>query len=193
MLVCGIIKELEQAIIASGHCQSLAYFFCQTTDSRLNNATAALRGLIYLLVHRQPRLISHLPTNTCSSNDITYLVIDALDECVIDLPKLLDLVTKIERQLRSGHGLTEYGLGLETNTEHVSRDLDGYLDNKLSSLSSFQHENQLKDRVRDILSQKADDNILWASLVLKELSKDEVESWHKQKPIIFDTKIIPLP
>ncbi|KAK0731983.1 HET-R [Lasiosphaeris hirsuta] len=216
MLVCGIINELERAIIASGHCYNLAYFFCQATDSRMNSATAVLRGLIYLLVHRQPRLVSHLPDDTYPSNDatvwivlgkvlsemlqnpdlkITYLVIDALDECVTDLPKLLDLVvctsservkwlvssrnqTKIERKLRFGYGLTEFGLGLEINTEHVSRDLDGYLDNKLSGLTSFQHDIQLKDRVRDILRQKADGTILWASLVLQELSRDEVESWH---------------
>jgi len=215
MLVCGIISELERAIIASGHCHNLAYFFCQATDLRLNSATAVLRGLIYLLVHRQPRLVSHLPDNTHPSNDatawivlskvfneilqnpalkMTYLVVDALDECVTDLPKLLDLVctssrrvkwlvssrnqTKIEKKLRSGYGLIEFGLGLETNTEHESRDLDGYLDKKLSGLASFQHNNQLKDQVRDILRQKADGNMLWASLVLQELSKDEVESWH---------------
>ena len=60
MLLCGIINELEQAIIAKGQCHNSAYFFCQITDSRINNATAVLRGFIYLLARRQPRLFSHI-------------------------------------------------------------------------------------------------------------------------------------
>ncbi|KAK0730886.1 HET-R [Lasiosphaeris hirsuta] len=215
MLLCGIISELERIIITSGHCHNLAYFFCQATDSRINSATAVLRGLIFMLIHRQPRLISHLPENTYPTNDatawivlskvfndilqdtnlkVTYLVIDALGECVTDLSKLLDLVVcpsgrvkwlvssqnkvVIETKLRSGYGLMEYRLGLETNAEHISRNIDGYIDNKLSSLASLRGDIPLKDRVRDILRQKADGTILWASLVLHELSKDEVESWH---------------
>ncbi|KAM7216074.1 HET domain containing protein [Rhypophila decipiens] len=103
MLLCGIINELERPITVNGG--NLAYFFCQATDSRINNATSVLRGLIYLLVQRQPRLLSHLPENTYPSDDamawivlsktlikmledpnlkVTYLVIDALDECIID-------------------------------------------------------------------------------------------------------------
>ncbi|KAM7215276.1 NACHT domain containing protein [Rhypophila decipiens] len=114
MLLCGIINELERPITVNGG--NLAYFFCQATDSRINNATSVLRGLIYLLVQRQPRLLSHLPENTYPSDDamawivlsktliemledpnlkVTYLVIDALDECVIDQQKLLSLIVQI--------------------------------------------------------------------------------------------------
>jgi len=49
MLLCGIINELELAIAEDGYRCNLAYFFCQATDSRINNAIAVLRGLIYLL------------------------------------------------------------------------------------------------------------------------------------------------
>jgi hypothetical protein len=38
----------------------LSYFFCQATDSRINNAVAVLRGLIYLLIDQQPLLVSHV-------------------------------------------------------------------------------------------------------------------------------------
>ncbi|KAK4166239.1 HET-R [Cladorrhinum sp. PSN259] len=216
MLLCGIINELEQTIIASGHSHNLVYFFCQATDSQINNATAVLRGLMYLLVHQQPRLVSHLPEDMSFSNDatawivlskvfremlqnpnlkITYLVVDALDECVTDLPKLLDLVlgtssehvkwlissrewSQIKRTLRSGHGLTEFSLGLKANTEQVSSDINGYIDNKLSNLASRWGDLPSKDQVRNILREKAGGTILWASLVLQELGKDEVESWH---------------
>ncbi|KAK0720354.1 hypothetical protein B0H67DRAFT_599864 [Lasiosphaeris hirsuta] len=223
MLLCGIINELERAMVAGGHCHNLAYYFCQATDSRINSATAVLRGLIYLLVHRQPRLLLHLPKDTYPSDDVvawivlskvlremledpnlkvTYVVIDALDEYLTDLPKLLDLVictsservkwlvasqnkTTIRRKLQSGDGLIEFDLGLEMNVEQVSYDIDGYIDNKLSDLTSLWGDLPLKDHVRDILRQKVDGTILWASLVLQQLSKDEVESWHVL-PIVKD-------
>ncbi|KAK3351906.1 NACHT domain-containing protein [Neurospora tetraspora] len=114
VLLCGIINELERRVIADGG--NLAYFFCQATNSRINNAIAVLRGLIYLLAHRQPRLLSHLPENTYPSDDamawivlskvlcemledpnlkVTYLAIDALDECVRGQPQLLKLIVQI--------------------------------------------------------------------------------------------------
>lgn len=59
MLLIGIINELTELTANTG---LLSFFFCQGTDSRLNNATALLRGLIYLLLIKQKRLISHLRT-----------------------------------------------------------------------------------------------------------------------------------
>ena len=44
MLLCGIINELAERNSV------LSYFFCQATDARINNATAVLRGLIYMLI-----------------------------------------------------------------------------------------------------------------------------------------------
>ena len=57
MLLCGITNELKRSMAKS---VLLSYFFCQATDSRINYATAVLRGLIYLLVDQQPSLISHI-------------------------------------------------------------------------------------------------------------------------------------
>lgn len=48
MLLCGIINEMNKSTSKTA---LLSYFFCQVTDSRINNATAVLRGLIYLLVN----------------------------------------------------------------------------------------------------------------------------------------------
>ncbi|PVH92635.1 hypothetical protein DM02DRAFT_677372 [Periconia macrospinosa] len=84
----------------------LSYFFCQATDSRINNATAVLRGLIYLLVDQHPSLIPHVRKKYDHTAEIftnilrdlnlnsTYLIIDALDGCVADLPKLLEFVAQ---------------------------------------------------------------------------------------------------
>src|SRR5467141_2422869 len=63
MLVIGITDELQKQVARSGKSSAtevLSYFLCQGTDSRLNTATAILRGIIYLLASEQPFLISHL-------------------------------------------------------------------------------------------------------------------------------------
>ncbi|KAL2197078.1 hypothetical protein P885DRAFT_68962 [Corynascus similis CBS 632.67] len=111
MLLCGIINELERDNTADAcHC-NVAYFFCQATDSRINNATTVLRGLIYRLIDQQPSLLSIVRTEydragetlfndaknawdalPKSQNDLP--VIDALDECVTNLSQLLDLTAQ---------------------------------------------------------------------------------------------------
>lgn len=117
MLLCGIIDELTKR---SAETDVLSFFFCQATDARINNATAVLRSLVYLLLDQQPSLIPHARTKydhagkalfedtnawVAVSEIFTnvlqdpalkraYLVIDALDECVTDLPKLLDFIVQ---------------------------------------------------------------------------------------------------
>ena len=54
MLLCGIVNELKKSTAAT---ELLSYFFCQATDSRINNATAVLRGLLYLLVDLTPNVM----------------------------------------------------------------------------------------------------------------------------------------
>jgi NACHT domain-containing protein len=121
MLMIGIIDELQQQVARSRKSSAtevLSYFLCQGTDSRLNTATAILRGLIYLLASEQPFLISHLRKKYdhagrklfedssafyCLSDifrqmvqdpklTAAYLVVDALDECEVGLTQLLDLI-----------------------------------------------------------------------------------------------------
>ena len=62
MLLCGIIDQLKETAKAAPASSSyvLSYFFCQATDLRINNATAVLRGLIYLLANQQPALLQHV-------------------------------------------------------------------------------------------------------------------------------------
>jgi len=57
MLLCGVINELIKINVGT---RLLSYFFCQATDSRINNATAVSRGLLYLLIHEQPSVFSHV-------------------------------------------------------------------------------------------------------------------------------------
>ena len=117
MLLCGIINELEKSMSKT---DILSYFFCQATDSRINHATAILRGLLYLLVNQQPSLISHIQkkhdhagkslfedvnawitlseifTSILQDPSLrsTFLIIDTLDEYVVDRSKLLDFIVQ---------------------------------------------------------------------------------------------------
>ncbi|KAJ5387104.1 hypothetical protein N7509_009645 [Penicillium cosmopolitanum] len=117
MLLCGIIEELTSSV---GDVSNISFFFCQASDVRINSATAVLRGLIYLLVEKQPSLISHVRSRYDKTgkalfedknafyavSDIftqilkdptlqtTYFIVDALDECTTDLNLLLGLITR---------------------------------------------------------------------------------------------------
>ncbi|KAL6695576.1 hypothetical protein J3F84DRAFT_408593 [Trichoderma pleuroticola] len=114
MLLCAIIDELTprtklgKPMDRTTNNTFLSYFFCQGTDSRINNATAVLRGLIYLTIIQEPSLVLHvqekynhaalsemLQNILCDQKvrDIV-LVLDALDECETDSTKLLDLITQ---------------------------------------------------------------------------------------------------
>ncbi|QYS99678.1 hypothetical protein H0G86_006798 [Trichoderma simmonsii] len=124
MLLCAIIDELTpRTKLATPMDRTtetfLSYFFCQGTDSRINNATAVLRGLIYLIIIQEHSLISHVQERYKHAGkdlfidiiawvalsgmllnilrdpkigDIVF-VVDALDECETDSAKLLDFIT----------------------------------------------------------------------------------------------------
>ncbi|OCK74462.1 HET-domain-containing protein, partial [Lepidopterella palustris CBS 459.81] len=211
MLLCGIINELEKTIAVS---DLLSYFFCQATDSRINNATAVLRGLVYLLVDQQPSLISHIrkkydhagktlfeDANTWvalseiftsilqdPSLNSAYVIIDALDECVADLPKLLDFIVQkssvsprikwivssrnwphIEERLeRAGH---KVGLCLELNAESVSTAVGIYIQHKTQQLAELKrYDEKTRAAVLRHLTLNANDTFLWVALVCQNLA-----------------------
>jgi hypothetical protein len=211
MLLCGIINELQKTAAARTACMS--YFFCQATDSRINSATAVLRGLLYLLVSQQPALILHVRkkhdhagksmfedanawvTVTEIFADVlqdpslstTYLIVDALDECVTDLPKLLDFIVKqssassrfkwivssrnwpgIEEQLdQAGHKVR---LSLELNAESVSAAVSVFIEQKVLQLAEQnKYDNQTRDAVLERLTSNANDTFLWVALVCQDL------------------------
>lgn len=131
MLLCGIIDELASSAV-HGPDGFPSYFFCQAADSRINSATAVLRGLIYMLAVQQPSLIRHLRSKydhagtqlfedanawfalsgiladmlQDPSRTTACLVVDALDECVTDLPRLLHFITQTSSECRVATGQT---------------------------------------------------------------------------------------
>lgn len=214
MLLCGIIDELDQQSIRSGTAHTI-YFFCQATDLQLNNATAVLRGLIFMLINKQPSLISHLRqkydqaggklfegSNTwITLSDIfatilqdpalksTCLVIDALDECISDLQKLLDFIvdtssagdrvkwivssrnwSQIEERLRRAE--QKANLSLELNAASISNAVGIYIREKVHRLANLKdYDEETCSAIRTYLSDNANDTFLWVALVCQNLEK----------------------
>ena len=210
MLLCGIINQLEKPAV--GAC--LSFFFCQATDLRINSATAVLRGLIYLIVKQQPSLISHIQESYRDAGkqlfeDVNawsalsrifisiledanlksaYLIIDALDECITDLEKLLRLIVQksasprvkwivssrnrpdIEEWLeRVGHKVR---LCLELNAESISTAVSIYIQHKVLQLvQQKKYNDKTRDAVLGHLFSNANDTFLWVALVCQNLEK----------------------
>jgi hypothetical protein len=222
MLLCGIINELQKSLAKTS---LLSYFFCQATDLRINSAVAVLRGLLYLLVSQQPSLVSHFRQRydhagkslfedanawvvltevfesvlRDPSLNITYLIVDALDECVTNLPKLLDFVAKqssascrikwivssrnwpgIEEQLeRAGNKVR---LSLELNAESVSTAVGVFIKEKVLHLAQRKkYDEKMRDAVLEHLALNANDTFLWVALVCQNLEK--ISRWNVIKKL----------
>jgi hypothetical protein len=212
MLLCGIINELQKA---ESYAVTVSYFFCQATDSRINTAIAVLRGLLYMLVDQQPSLVSHIRkkhdlageslfndanawvalteiwADVLQDPDLrtTYLIIDALDECVTDLPKLLEFVAKqssassrvkwivssrnwaeIEAQLKQAEDKVR--LSLELNAKSVAAAVAVFIRQRVDQLAQEkQYKVDVRHAVLQHLESNADDTFLWVALVCQELEK----------------------
>ena len=211
MLLCGIIDEMT---MSTAETHLLSFFFCQATDSRINNATAVLRGLLYLLIDQQPSLISYIQKKYdlagktlfedanawVSLSDIftnilqdpsmksTYLIIDALDECVAaDRLKLLDFIVKksslspcvkwivssrnwpsIEKKLNTA--VQGVWLCLELNENSISAAVTSYIQFKVEQLArANEYDNDTRDTIQHYLSSNANGTFLWVALVCQEL------------------------
>ncbi|KAK4656413.1 NACHT and WD40-domain containing NOD-like receptor 1 [Podospora pseudocomata] len=218
MLLCGIIDELKK-----GPNSLLSYFFCQATEAQLSNAASVLRGLIYLLILQQPSLISHVRSKhdvageklfqginvwvslveifTDMLKDPTLkdavLIVDALDECTTDRPKLLDFIIQsltisssrvkwivssrnwqdIEEKL--GRIEQKVRLQLELNQDSISKAVDTYIECKVEELVGLKnYDKKTRDTVKNHLTSNADGTFLWVALVCKELADPKARKWH---------------
>jgi hypothetical protein len=217
MLLCGIVNELKNLIAKT---DILSYFFCQAMDSRINSATAVLRGLLFLLINQQPSLVSHMrkkhdQTSKALFKDINawvalseiftnilddpalssiYLIVNALDECVADLPKLLDFIVQkscvssrvkwivssrnwpnIEERLdTAGHKVK---LCLELNAEFISTAVSTFIQHKVLQLAQRKkYNNATRIAVLRHLCMNANDTFLWVALVCQDL--EQIPRWN---------------
>jgi hypothetical protein len=222
MLLCGIIEELKRSIAKT---DLLSYFFCQATDSRINSATAVLRGLLYLLVKQQPSLVVHIQKEhdhagkalfenanawvalskifTSILQDLnlnsTFLIVDALDECVADLPKLLDFIAQkscvssrvkwvvssrnwpmIEKEFEPA--MQKVRVCLELHEDSVSAAVEAYIRFKVDWLAKRnRYDDKTRDAVKHYLSLNAEGTFLWVALVCQELTS--ISGWKAQEKL----------
>ncbi|KAF2678940.1 HET-domain-containing protein, partial [Lentithecium fluviatile CBS 122367] len=216
MLLCGIANELTSSMAKIA---LLSYFFCQATDSRINSAIAVLRGLLYMLVYQQPSLVSHIRKKHDHAGkalfedanawvalseifaDVlrdpslkdTYLIVDALDECAIGRPKLLDFIVQsscvsarvkwivssrnwpnIEERLeRAGQKVK---LSLELNAASVSAAVQVYIQHRVAQLTlNKSYKEKEKNAVLAYLTSNANDTFLWVALVCQDLG--DIPRW----------------
>jgi hypothetical protein len=211
MLLCGIINELQNMITRTA---LVSYFFCQATDFRINSATAVLRGLLYLLVSQQPALFSHLRkkydhagktmfedanawvalteifANVLRDPNLnaTYLIIDALDECVVQRQELVEFVAKHSSKSspvkwivssRNWRDIEEWletadckvPLSLELNAASVSTAVKVFIKQKVCQLVERNKYNErTQSAVLKHLLLNANDTFLWVALVCQNLA-----------------------
>jgi hypothetical protein len=123
MLLCGIIDHLQK-----NESQVLSFYFCQATHTELRSAVSVLRGLLWLLCHRQPQLTSLVRSKYDSQGRKLFedgyafeslkmifldmlkdpclreavFVVDALDECSDDSREdLIDFILEASRDYSS--------------------------------------------------------------------------------------------
>jgi hypothetical protein len=126
----------------------------------------------------------------------TYLIIDALDECVTDLTRLLNMVAQmscassrvkwivssrnwpqIEEQLAMV--AQNARLSLELNAESIATAVNTYIGHKVLYLSHLkQYDRKTEIAVRDYLFFNANGTFLWVALVCQVLAEPKVRKRH---------------
>ncbi|KAH9876363.1 hypothetical protein J1614_003887 [Plenodomus biglobosus] len=193
MLLCGIIDELQNSMDATGF---LAYFFCQATDSRINSATAVLRGLLYMLVNQQPSLVSHIRKKHDHAGEalfedanawialseiftdvlrdpslkITYLIVDALDECATGRSKLLDYIVQMSCVSARVKWI------VSSRPWPISAAVQFYTEHRVAQLAlDKSYKEKEKSAVLAHLTSNANDTFLWVALVCQNLG--DIPRW----------------
>ncbi|CAD6565792.1 MAG: hypothetical protein ASARMPREDX12_006774 [Alectoria sarmentosa] len=124
MMMIALIDEVSKRLNDRPGSNVLAYFFCQNTNDELNTTVSVLRGLIYLLIDQEKKLIHHVRKRYDSAGrrlfedgnaryalqeillDIlkdpslgnVYFAIDALDECDPTMHDLLKWIIHTKSQ-----------------------------------------------------------------------------------------------
>ncbi|CAI7596028.1 unnamed protein product [Penicillium pancosmium] len=222
MLLCGVIEELTRLY---GNNASISFFFCQATDMRINSATSVLRGLIYILVKNHPSLLHHVRArydhagkalfedvnawNALSTifrdilNDptlqMTYLIIDALDECTDGLRSFLDLIVQessVNPQIkwvvssRNWPEITERldiatqlaPISLELNEASVSEAVNQFIQHKVNELAKAKkYSDKTRNSVQSYLLSNSQGTFLWVALVCQNLEKIRINVLKKLK------------
>lgn len=224
MLLCGIIEALKKDDF-----NQICYFFCQATEPNLRNSVAVLRGLIHHLVRRYPRLLAHVRKEYDGAGpqifedqnawqvvskildamlndpcvDGVFVIVDALDECIVNRPKLLAFINAMSHGNRSrakwivssrdwpeitnslDGSQPDVNLSLKLTDELISGAVEQYITQKVNDLTKtkiYMSDPNTRDQVERHLRENSGNTFLWVALVWKGLNAGIViESRHAKK------------
>ncbi|KAK6354688.1 hypothetical protein TWF696_003827 [Orbilia brochopaga] len=225
MIMMNVIDNLAENTAknqAEGR-TAIAFFFCQYGDSDLNTAIAVLKGLIFNLLDQHHHLIKHLRevfdkagTDAFEGQYAIYnlqdvlhrvfgdesiarffLLVDALDECNVQLSKLLEIIQQLDfihtntKWLLTSRNrpdieqaFEEYRLSgrisLEDNKARVNEAVKRFIDVTWEKLSTRLFKKGEDDKVvKTQLGLNADGTFLWVQLILKEFLSDRAKMKRK--------------
>ncbi|KAI1113874.1 hypothetical protein F5Y14DRAFT_416893 [Nemania sp. NC0429] len=222
MLLCGIINELQKPVIKD---RNVVYYFCQATNNKLNKATCVLRGLIFSLLSQQrvllesvrrdideasgelfqdenawdalKRIFRRLMEETGYHQQTTYLIVDALDECLEGQDVLLEWIVELSSphikflvssrnspSIDSGlsRADTKLLLHLESNDDSISNAVDHYIDHKVAELENSKRViPKHREKVQQELKTKSSNTFLWVALVCQRLGRGDIRPWQVVK------------
>jgi hypothetical protein len=201
--IAGSLMGKVRLLVAKRRSCLVSYFFCQSTDSRLNSAASILKGLIYLLVAQEKAMLRHVRGRYDDSGsrvfegpNAVYTLRLVLQDILNDsaLPRTYLLIASrnrpdIAEQLRPDHARMK--ISLELNPEHVTRAVNAFIDSKVHELAiRKQFDLALKEEVRRTLSQRSEATFLWVALACKRLEKEpasEAQSVLEELPAGLDS------
>jgi hypothetical protein len=235
MLAIGLVRELLKHKWDN---DALLFFFCEAGSPTSNNAAAVLRGLLFQLVSQQISLIEDVrkPYNKAGATlfdpkgqntyiyllDIftemlkdpdlkrIHLVVDALDECEVGLPELLDFIGKVCQSNRRVKWLVtsrprldivEHLRILRLHTDCVELDLEqnaqgsivnavnAYIVHKVRGLSQRKnYSTHVELEVKRYLEQEADGTFLWVALVCQQLADPKTIPYNTLRTLKKDSE-----
>ncbi|TGJ80861.1 hypothetical protein E0Z10_g7892 [Xylaria hypoxylon] len=218
MLLCGIIDELNKA---GKEGRNVIYYFCQATNYELNTATSVLRGLLFSLLSQQHellemireeidqasgktfedingwyalcRIFGHLAEEMERRQQTTYLIVDALDECVEGQHSLLKWITDLSLSrikvlvssrnwpsIESGlsSATQKMLLQLELNADSISTAVDRYIEYKAAELATSKDlDAETREAVQHHLKANSSNTFLWVALVCQKLGREDTDPW----------------
>lgn len=216
MLLCGIINELGMKD------RNVAYYFCQAANDKLHKATSVLQGLMFSLLSQRRELLESVQEEIDEASremfqdmngwaalcrifgrlieqverrqQTTYLIVDALDECLEGQQNLLkwiaDLSSSRIKMLVSSRNWPsiESGLSsatqkvllhLELNPDSISTAVDSYIDYKAAKLATSKDlDTETREAVQRHLKSNSSNTFLWVALVCQNLGRDDTEPWN---------------
>ncbi|KAL3478404.1 WD40 repeat-like protein [Aspergillus californicus] len=181
---------------------NIAFFFCQASLEALNNPSAILRGLISMIVRKQPSLMSHLSERSFQDHNSwfnlknaftsilddpklqsTYLLIDGVDECIQGREQLLELLVEHS----AIHDNIKWLVSI------LSKAVHSFIEGKVRDLAEKMDTSDVDEEekrsvepeiaenwkaVKEYLLANSSDTFLWVALVCKSLAS--VDWWDMQ-------------